>query len=210
MKRIREFFESIVFAGMKPASQAAPKPQLKWLGPLRGLAERFLSGGPAPTDPLYLTNRTPGQKLRSWGLIAIPCLVLLGGVAITLSSYLDPPAPPPAKELTAAEITAKLLPNMDRDFKLAPPSVVQAPPLDSRASALHQRAGPACRDCGVIESVVALVPRAQDDAMAYQMRIRMDDGSVRTVKQRGALATGSRVTVANGSVRSVPGRSDPG
>jgi hypothetical protein len=125
MKRIREFFESIVFAGMKPASQAAPKPQLKWLGPLRGLAERFLSGGPAPTDPLYLTNRTPGQKLRSWGLIAIPCLVLLGGVAITLSSYLDPPAPPPAKELTAAEITAKLLPNMDRDFKLAPPSVVQ-------------------------------------------------------------------------------------
>ena len=125
MKRIRAFFESIVFAGMKPATQAAPKPQLKWLGPLRGLAERFLSGGPAPTDPLYLTNRTPGQKLRSWGLIAIPCLVLLGGVAITLSSYLDPPAPPPVKELTAAEITAKLLPNMDRDFKLSPPSVVQ-------------------------------------------------------------------------------------
>lgn len=92
----------------------------------------------------------------------------------------------------------------------APPSVVQAPPLDSRASALRQRAGPACRDCGVIESVVALPPRAQDDAMAYQMRIRMDDGSVRTVKQRGALATGSRVTVADGSVRSVSGRPQPG
>lgn len=92
----------------------------------------------------------------------------------------------------------------------APPSLVQAPPMDSRASALHQRAGPACRDCGVIESVVALVPRAQAGAMAYQMRIRMDDGSVRTVKQRGALATGSRVTVADGSVRSVSGRPDPG
>jgi hypothetical protein len=92
----------------------------------------------------------------------------------------------------------------------ASPSVVQAPPLDSRASAPHQRAGPACRDCGVIESVVALVPRAQDDAMAYQMRIRMDDGSVRTVKQRGALAAGSRVTVADGSVRSASGRPDPG
>jgi hypothetical protein len=90
------------------------------------------------------------------------------------------------------------------------PSVVQAPPLDGRASALHQRTGPDCRDCGVIESVVALVPRAQDDAMAYQMRIRMDDGSLRTVKQRGALATGSRVTMADGSVRSVAGRPDPG
>jgi hypothetical protein len=135
MKRIREFFESIVFAGMKPAGQVGPKPQLKWLGPLRGFAERLISGGPAPTDPLYLTNRTWGQKLRSWSLIGIPCLILFGGIAITLSSFLDPPAPPPVKELTAAEITAKLLPNMDRDFKLAPPSVVQV--IEARVDGTH-------------------------------------------------------------------------
>ena len=125
MNRIRKFFESIVFAGLKPGAQTAPKRQLPWLGPLRGPVERLLSGGPAPTDPLYLTNRTLGQKILSWSLVAIPCLVLFAGIGITLSSLLDPPAPAPAKELTAAEITAKLLPNMDKDFKLAPASDVQ-------------------------------------------------------------------------------------
>jgi hypothetical protein len=125
MNRIRKFLESIVFAGMKPGEQMAPKRELTWLGPLRGPVERLLSGGPAPTDPLYLTNRTLGQKLLSWSLIGIPCLVLLAGIGITLSSLLDPPAPKPDKELTAAEITAKFLPNMDKDFKLAPASEVQ-------------------------------------------------------------------------------------
>jgi hypothetical protein len=125
MNRIRKFFESIVFAGLKPGAQAAPKRQLAWLGPLRGPVERLLSGGPAPSDPLYLTNRTLGRKLLSWSLVGIPCLLLLAGIGITLSSLLDPPEPKAAKELTAAEITAKLLPNMDKDFKLAPPSDVQ-------------------------------------------------------------------------------------
>jgi hypothetical protein len=125
MKRILAFFESIVFAGMKPGAQTAPKRQAAWLGPLRGPVERLLSGGPAPTDPLYLTNRSLGRKLLSWSLVGIPCLVLLAGIGVTLSSLLDPPAPPPVKELTAAEITAKLLPNMDKDFKIAPASDVQ-------------------------------------------------------------------------------------
>jgi hypothetical protein len=124
MNRIRKFFESIVFAGLTPDAQTAPKRQLTWLGPLRGPVERLLSGS-APTDPLYLTNRTLGQKLLSWSLVGIPCLVLFAGIGITLSSLFDPPAPKPAKELTAAEITAKLLPNMDKDFKLAPASDVQ-------------------------------------------------------------------------------------
>ena len=126
MKRIRKFFESIVFAGLKSGAQTAPKVQLAWLGPLRGPVERLLSGGPPPTDPLYLTNRTLGQKLISWSLVGIPCLVLLAGIGITLSSLIvDPPLATPAKELTAAEITAKLLPNMDKDFNLAPSSDVQ-------------------------------------------------------------------------------------
>jgi hypothetical protein len=122
MKRIREFLESIVFAGMKPGDQAVPKRNLGWLGPLRDSIERFLSG-PAPTDPLYLTNRTPTQKLKSWGLIAIPCVILAVGIAVTLSNVLDPPdaknvpAPPPG------QITAKVLPNMGKDLKLASPDV---------------------------------------------------------------------------------------
>jgi hypothetical protein len=124
MKPIREFLRSLAFAGLKPGAQAAPKRQLKWLGPLRDPVERLLSS-PAPNDPLYLTNRTPGQKLKSWIVIGIPCLLLFGGIALTLSSLLDPPEPPPVKPLTAAEISAKLLPNMNRDFKLAPSSDVQ-------------------------------------------------------------------------------------
>jgi hypothetical protein len=119
-KRIREFFESIAFVGLKPGAQAAPKREFKWLGPI----ERILSG-PAPTDPLYLTNRTAGQKLKSWSLIAIPCLVLAVGVGVALSNLIDPPEAKPVKQPTKAEITAKLLPNIDKDFKLVPPSDVQ-------------------------------------------------------------------------------------
>ena len=122
MKRIREFLESIAFAGLKPGGQTAPKRQLLWLGPLR---DRLLSGGAAPTDPLYLTNRTLGRKLLSWSLVGIPCLILLAVIGIFLSNLIDPPLAKPAKELTAAEITAKLLPNMDKDFKLAPSSDLQ-------------------------------------------------------------------------------------
>jgi len=124
MKRIREFLESIVFAGMKPGGQTAPKRQLTGLGPLRGPVERLLSGGPAPSDPLYLTNRTLTQKLKSWSLIAIPCVVLALGIVI-LSRSLQPPAPKPVKPLTAAEITAKLLPNLDQDIQLPPATDVQ-------------------------------------------------------------------------------------
>lgn len=124
MKRIREFLESIVYAGMKPGGQTAPKRQLTWLGPLRGPVDRLLSGGPAPSDPLYLTNRSPAQRLKFWSLIVIPCVLVLG-IGYQLSRSLNPPTPPPAKEPTAAEITAKLLPNMAKDIQLAPPTDVQ-------------------------------------------------------------------------------------
>ena len=104
MNRIREFFESIVFAGMKPGAQAVPKQNLRWLGPLRDPIERLLSGGPAPSDPLYLSNRTPAQKLKSWSLIAIPCLVLALGVGVTLSNFLDLPKPNPSRNLHRAKL----------------------------------------------------------------------------------------------------------
>jgi hypothetical protein len=118
MKRLREFLESIVFAGLKPGGQKTESRSLKWLGPLSGPIERLLSGS-APSDPLYLTNRSTGQKVRSWLLIGIPCLVLVAGVGIALSNLLDPPEVKPQKELTAKEVAAKLLPNMDKEIKLA-------------------------------------------------------------------------------------------
>lgn len=133
MKRIREFFESILFAGMKPGTPVAPKKPNAWLGPLRGPIDRLISG-PAPTDPLYLSNRSTSQKARFIALVGIPSLILLVGIGVALY-FLDPPDPKPQKELTAAEITAKLLPDMQKDIKLPPPSDVQV--LEAKVDGVH-------------------------------------------------------------------------
>jgi hypothetical protein len=97
----------------------------------------------------------------------------------------------------------------EQDVVRAPPLVVQAPPLKASQKpggrAQHQvpaidskgvGAGPACSNCGVVESVAVV-----DQHGAFQMRIRMDDGTLRTVEQRGAVAAGSRVVLEAGSVR---------
>jgi hypothetical protein len=101
------------------------------------------------------------------------------------------------------------------------PEVVKAPPLVVKSPALHESpaspgaqrqaeaaktrakalgAGPGCRNCGVVESVALANQQG-----AYQMRIRMDDGTLRTVEQRGAVAAGSRVLLERGAVRVMPG-----
>ena len=118
LKRLREVIESIAFAGMKPGSHATAATPRKWLGPLRGPIERLLAGGPAPSDPLYLTNRTLGQKARFWSLIAIPCLFLALGIGLLLSNLLAPPPPAPVRQLSSAEIAAKILPNVAKDIKV--------------------------------------------------------------------------------------------
>jgi hypothetical protein len=117
LKRLREVFESIVFAGMKPGSHATSATPRKWLGPLRGPINRLVAGGPAPSDPLYLTNRTLGQKAMFWSLVAIPCLVLVLAIGLLLSNLLAPP-PPPVRQLSAAEMAAKILPNVAKDIKV--------------------------------------------------------------------------------------------
>jgi hypothetical protein len=117
MKRLREFFESIAFAGLKPAGQKTEARKLKWLGPLAGPVERMLNG-PTPTDPLYLTNRTMAQKAKSWVVIGIPCLILAAGVGVLLSNVLNPPEAKPLVEPSAKEVGEKILPNIDKNLKL--------------------------------------------------------------------------------------------
>jgi hypothetical protein len=124
MKRVRAFFESIVFAGLKPGGPKTHETQSKPPGAIRGTLERFLAGGSQP-DPLYLTNRTLGQKIRSWSLILVPCLVLAIAVSIALNTFLDPPEVKPAKELSSKEVAAKMLPNMEKDITLTSNSEVQ-------------------------------------------------------------------------------------
>ncbi|MEJ6022441.1 hypothetical protein [Ramlibacter sp. PS4R-6] len=82
----------------------------------------------------------------------------------------------------------------------APAEVVTAPPL--KAPDTRSMGGAAaCKDCGVVQMVVAVNEPGGTAPRAYQMHIRMDDGSTRTIEQRGALAAGSRVQVKGSSVK---------
>jgi hypothetical protein len=116
-KRLKGTLESIVFVGLKPSGAKPESKKIKWLGPLSGPVERFLSG-PAPTDPLYLTNRTFGQKARSWILIGLPLMILLVGLGVTMSSLIDPPEVKPVPEPSAKEIAARILPNISKDIRV--------------------------------------------------------------------------------------------
>jgi hypothetical protein len=101
--RIRNFVESLIYAGMKPGARSAAGEPAK-----RGFFARFLDA-PAASDPLYLTNRTFGQKAKRMLLLAAPViLVLAGGAAVFLTRSRKPEAAP--KQLTAAEMAAKTLP----------------------------------------------------------------------------------------------------
>jgi len=71
--------------GMKPSGdpkQAVATPETR-AGRQRARIDKWISGGPAPTDPLYLTNRTWNQKIKTWSVIAVPLLILIGGVALS-------------------------------------------------------------------------------------------------------------------------------
>ena len=113
-KSIRNFFESIVFAGMKPGGSPQPGKGTRWLGPLAGPLDRFLSG-PAASDPLYLSNRSIWQRARLAVLIAVPCLLVVGTVVFALTRHKAAPPPPP--EPTAAEMLARILPKVDESIK---------------------------------------------------------------------------------------------
>jgi hypothetical protein len=90
----------------------------------------------------------------------------------------------------------------------APPLVVTAPPLGGPQKLAQARrprdggpatdaagAGPGCRNCGVVESVASNRPST------YQMRVRMDDGTVKSIEQRAAFPAGSRVVLEGGALR---------
>jgi hypothetical protein len=117
VRRFRRFIDSVVFAGLKPDAPREQAKGTRWLGPLRGLANRVLSR-PAPSDPLYLSNRTFDQRVKLWLAIAVPCLILAGVTALGLSHFFQAKLPGPAPEPSAAVLAAKLLPNVDKTLKI--------------------------------------------------------------------------------------------
>lgn len=58
--------------GGPPREEAAGR---QWLNPLRSWINRRLNA-PAAADPLYLSNRTLGQRIKLWALVGVPCLAL--------------------------------------------------------------------------------------------------------------------------------------
>jgi hypothetical protein len=125
VKRLREFFESIAYAGLKP-SGAKPEAHAEtaW-SRLRIKLDNFLAGGPTPSDPLYLTNRSFAQKARPWMIIGVPFVILLGAIGVLLSNILEPPEPKPVAEPTAKEVAAKILP-LDSNLKIDTNTEIEA------------------------------------------------------------------------------------
>ena len=117
LKRFRRFIDSVVFAGLKPDAPREQAKPLRRLGPLRGLLERVLFR-PAPSDPLYLSNRTFDQKVKVGLAIAVPCLIVVGVTALGLSHIFHAKGPGPDAEMSGAELAKKLLPNMDTTVKV--------------------------------------------------------------------------------------------
>jgi len=119
--RFRKVLESIAYVGMTPGAARTPDSprKLRFLAPL----ERFLSA-PSLSDPLYLTNRTFGQRLTRLLLILIPMVVVVAAVVVALG-YFAPKTARPAKEMTAAEIAARVLPDFDKDIQVEANKEVQ-------------------------------------------------------------------------------------
>jgi hypothetical protein len=81
--------------------------------------ERFVAGS-GPSDPLYLTNRTLGQKIRLGLLIGAPVLALGALVVMALGNYFDmTPAVVEQRipRTSAPAVTAKLLPNLEKTYR---------------------------------------------------------------------------------------------
>ncbi|MDP3762297.1 MAG: hypothetical protein Q8R01_17470 [Ramlibacter sp.] len=161
-------------------------------------------------DPSAGTENTPDtgppdRKRRADRASLAPTLAVLAvaGAAVAAAFMGTQPDAPNAQ-------SAAVAPAPRQEVVRAPPLVVKAPPLkpvkpaapggqqgsELRGATRAMGAAPACNECGVVETVVAARP-----GEGFQMRIRMDDGSLRTVEQRGALAAGTRVVVNGASVR---------
>jgi hypothetical protein len=122
-KRIKQFFESLAYAGLKPSGGkplgAADAKGSGLLAPIRERLDKFLNKG-GSSDPLYLSNRTFMQKAGVWLIIGVPSVVLLAGLGLVLTGFFnqDTPVAPPPVGLSNAEIAQKMLPDLNKDLHI--------------------------------------------------------------------------------------------
>lgn len=123
LKRIKQFFESVAYAGLrpsggKPLTEADTKTP-GWSAPIRQRVDRFLNKG-GSSDPLYLSNRTFLQKARVWLILGLPSVIFLACLGLVLGGYFNtrPPLSMPPAGLTNAEIAQKMLPDLNKDLHL--------------------------------------------------------------------------------------------
>ncbi len=118
-KRIKEAFEKIAYAGLKPQGGRLPQGGNPKLAPVRGWVESRLTKS-GSSDPLYLSNRTFSQKLKAWSILGVPAVLVLGGLGLALFGYFDKTsrvaAPPVA--LSSAEIADKTLPDLNKGLRI--------------------------------------------------------------------------------------------
>jgi hypothetical protein len=165
MNPIRSLIEKVLFAGLKPGGKLVAEKRSGPLAGIRDWIDRFVNGG-RPKDPLYLSNRSWGERLRLGIVVAVPCL-LVGGVMSLFIAGVFRPKPAPPKELTAAELMAKILPNMDEsiDFKLSKDASVE--------SVSVSREGP--------RRVFGAVRNTTDRVVSVEMELRFTDQYVSNI-----------------------------
>lgn len=120
-KRLKKLLESVAYAGMKPqGGSASAAAKAKGASALQGWIDGKLNQA-GPSDPLYLSNRTLGQKAMVWAAFAVPAALILVIVGFVVFRSHDPDAPsaliPDAP--SNAEIADKMLPNLNKNLHLA-------------------------------------------------------------------------------------------
>ena len=144
-----------------------------------------------PDDDSPEPAGTPAPPSRRESLVPAAAVTAVAVVAVAAAVMVK-------RADTHAPMQAALQPS--RAVPAQGGEVVKAPPLQPPATRAMGGAA-ACKDCGVVEMVVAVHEPGRKEPRAYQMHVRMDDGSIRTVQQRGALAAGSRVVLDGSIVR---------
>jgi hypothetical protein len=85
-------------------------------GSVRDRFRRFLDG-PDIHDPLYLTNRSLGQRVRLGLLVGTPVVIVCTLVALAVSNKIAKNTAPPV-EVSAAEIAARSMPELNQSLKV--------------------------------------------------------------------------------------------